>query len=209
MAVNKALPLLLLGGAALFAMGGKKKKKAEEDTWDDDFLPPPGPEPDPHDKKKRPKGDPPNPSGDPLGYDSEYWDASKGGVGRRGIRQAFADLGYPVDVNDYPMNILGPKGHGDLVPNYDGTAGKLGGWDDKPSEQVKVFQREYNAISRLAKTGVTVNGVQLPKNMGGLDVDGVVGAHTVNGLKVTIDHGLNKPSMWSAALKEAELKGFK
>lgn len=78
MAVNKALPLLILGGAALFALGGKrdsKKKDSGRDTKDEEELPdvddgeeaPPGPGPEPA-PEPSPKPAPKPPGPNPIGH---------------------------------------------------------------------------------------------------------------------------------------------
>lgn len=198
-------PLLLLGAGALLLAGSKKKPPPGPTEVDEGpaTLPPPGP-PAPK-PPGAPKKDPPDPSGDPAGYDSNYWDASKGGVGRQGIRAAFKMLGYPVEVNDYPMNILGSKGIGDLILNYDGSKGRLGGGDDKPSAVVKQFQSEYNSVSKLGTLGEKLpNQVTIPNDMGSLAEDGKVGPKTLNGLR----YGTQLIPFWKEAVNMAKNKGL-
>lgn len=201
-------PILLLGAGALLIAGSKKKKKPvlEEpiEPEVDPVVPPPPPTPAPK-PPDVPAGDPPDPSGDPAGYDTSYWNATEGGVGREGIRAGFKLLGYPVEVNDYPMNILGPKGSGNLIPNFDGSAGRLGGNDDKASAVVKQFQKEYNSVSKLGVMGEKLpNQVPIPKDMGSLAVDGKVGAKTVNGLR----YGTQLIPFWKEAVSMAKNKGL-
>lgn len=196
--------LALAGLGAIALVASRKKKKAPVPPPVDDFIPKPPPAPD---QKTRPLGNPPNPAGGP--YDQAYWDASKGGVGRKGIRDHLNRYGYPVEVNDFPLNELGPAGTGDLIPNASGSSGRLGGDDDKPSEAVRAFQRHYNAVSRLGKSGAIVSGIKVPSNMGGLDEDGLVGPYTLNGIKYILDSGMGDPGQWvNTFVKEAEVKGF-
>jgi hypothetical protein len=198
------LALVGLGAVALLA-SKKKKKTTPEVVVPETVIPKPPPKPKPD--STRPMGNPPNPAGGP--YDQKYWDASRGGVGREGIRRHFNKYGYPVDINDFPMNELGPKGTGSDIANASGSTGKLGGADDKPSAAVRNFQRHYNAVSRLGKSGAVVTGVKVPSNMGGLDEDGLVGPFTLNGVKYVLDSGMGEAGAWvNTFVKEAEVKGF-
>lgn len=199
------LALLGLGAVALIASKKKKTTTPVEPVIPETVIPKPKPKPKPD--ATRPMGNPPNPAGGP--YDQKFWDASKGGVGREGIRRHIMTLGYPVDVNDFPMNELGPKGIGADIENASGTSGKLGGADDQPSVAVRNFQRHYNAVSRLGKSGVVVMGVNVPSNMGGLDEDGLVGPFTLNGIKHIFFSGMGEKGAWvNTFVKEAEVKGF-
>ena len=198
------LALGVLGAVALVATKKKKKAPVPPPIDYETVIPKPAPAPN---QKTRPMGNPPNPAGGP--YDQAYWDASKGGVGRKGIRDHFNRYGYPVDINDFPLNDLGPLGIGDMIDNADGDKGKLGGGDDKESAVVRTFQRDYNAVSRLGKSGAVIAGVKVPSNMGGLDEDGLVGPYTLNGLKYILDSGMGEPGAWiNTFVKEASVKGF-
>jgi len=165
MAGKSALPLIALAGGAALLMSRKKKKKKATTTNGYEVLPddngfelPPIAD----DKKPPPKKTSKRPSGNPPGgdsYDAAYWGDST--IARMtSIRQHFADLGYPVEVGPWPMNRIGPKGEFE-VTNQDGTKGKLGGNDDEPSDVVRRFQNEYNAVSRCLRLGGD-NGYFLP-----------------------------------------------
>jgi len=198
MAGKSALPLLLLGGAAVIAMSGKKKKRPPPDVPDvvpplDDFpLPPPAKRgaPIPYWKKA---GAPPR--GDK--YDGPYWNPSPGAPRLISIRQHFADAGYPVEVGPWPMNELGPAG-GLELENKSGSMGKLGGNDDEPSETVRTFQKEYNAVSESKVFGTS---------MGGLAPDGLVGPYTLNALRY-ITETLGGKRWRDDVVKQAGIKGY-
>jgi len=187
--MTKMGKLLLLGGGAVFAIAAsssKKKKKKKtteeqngfeeieiEDDEEEEELPAAPP-------SKRPPGRPPGPTGEP-GYDTQYWDP----IGAMGIRSHFAEFGYPVDVNDQPLNDVGPDG-------------SLGGGDDLPNETVRRFQNEYNAVSR---SKVFASG------MGGLAPDGYVGPQTLNALKFIKDNIGGK--RWPDVVRDAANKGYR
>ena len=135
----------------------------------------------------RPSGRPPG--GDcsqpTSAYDSAFWDEGGQTIARKRIFDVFQEFGYAPPADRDTMNALGPDG-------------ALGGSDDVPNEQVRRFQKEYNAVSRWKKflTG-----------MGGLDRDGFVGACTVNGLKYIIDNIGEQD--WQAIVASANADGFK
>ncbi len=195
MAAGKsALPLLAIAGIAALAMKKKKKKKSTADVYEDFDLPviPDSPEPPPRKDSKRPPGNPKR--GDT--YDANYWGANT--LERMtNIRQHFADLGYPVEVGPWPMNIIGPEGDFE-VENKDGSIGKLGGNDDKSDPVVRQFQNEYNAVSRCKEMAGDV--------IGGLAPDGLVGYFTLNGLRAAKE-GLGAKT-WQDVLKTCATKGF-
>lgn len=207
MAGKSAMPLLLVAGGAALLLGGKKKKKktttggGEEPTpyqpEEEEIEPyiPPSPAPKPQ-TPSRPAGNPPG--GD--SYDGDYWGAT-GDERLISIRQHFVDLGYPVEVGPWPMNILGPKGNVELT-NIDKTKGKLGGGDDVPNATVKKFQHEYNMVSRLNKAEKLY-----AQSMGGLDEDGYVGPYTLNGLRYAVDN-LPGGKTWNDLLLMATNKGI-
>jgi hypothetical protein len=126
---------------------------------------------------RAPQGDPPNPAGaGPYGnYDHAYWEKGSPGASARFIREHFAAMGYPVIIDDTPMNELGPDGG-------------LGGGDDVPNENVRAFQSDYNAVSRAGLSGHP--GV--PSYMNGLDEDGLVGPNTLNGLQLVRREGIHE-----------------
>jgi len=211
MAGKSAAPLLLLAGGAALLLGKKKKKSSSKadtgPTYDDlpsgddttpyDIPTKPAPKPSAPD---RPSGSPPR--GDQ--YDAGYW-GSTPEERRTAIREHFKYLGYPVEVGPWPMNILGPKGSEEME-NIDGTKGKLGGDDDKPNETVRLFQKNYNQVSRLNKAEKI-----FPAKMGGLDKDGLVGPYTLNGLRYAVEElkaGKGGGKTWKDLISMAELKGI-
>jgi len=211
---GKGLPLILAGGAALLLMGGKKKKSTKKAPTGNGngggATPyeeiPPGEEPEPYTPAPapKPKSDPSRPAGSPPrgnNYDGAYW-GSTTKERLEGIRRHFAQLGYPVDVVPYPMNILGPKGTMEMQ-NYDGTAGKLGGDDDQPEPVVRELQHDYNRISRLNKAEKFTQS-----NMGGLDEDGAVGPYTLNGLRHAKEVEKASGKSWDDLLLMAKNKGI-
>src|SRR5690606_35327390 len=137
-------------------------------SYDDEPSPytPPAPVPKPSSDPSRPSGNPPRGSE----YDPDYWGSTEE-ERLISIRQHFADLGYPVEIGPYPMNLLGPKGTVEMQ-NIDGTMGKLGGKDDSKNAIVEKFQKDYNIISRLNKAEKVYS-----QSMGGLSVDGFVGPY--------------------------------
>lgn len=124
---------------------------------------------------RMPQGDPPNAAGaGPYGnYDHSYWEKGSPGASARFIREHFVSMGYPVIIDDTPMNELGRDG-------------KLGGGDDVPNENVRQFQSDYNAVSRAGIAGHP----GIPNYMKGLDEDGLVGPNTLNGLQLVQQEGL-------------------
>jgi len=203
---KSALPLVALAGGAALLMGKKKKKKKSSSSdsapsygdfpsVDPDPYIPPSPAPKPQ-APSRPAGTPPN--GD--SYDADFW-GSNTDERLTKIRQFFADLGYPVEVGPWPMNILGPLGTAEMQ-NKDGTTGKLGGGDDEPSAIVRQFQNDYNRVSRLNKAEKVYS-----QSMGGLDKDGLVGPYTLNALRYAHD---DKPGdkAWPDLIQMADLKGI-
>lgn len=205
MAGKSALPLLALAGAAV-VLGSKKKKKKKAAPSEDPAAagqpygepatttPYPGvPKPTP--KKptvsKIPAGDPPNPKGPGEwgDYDHGFWDSPQK------IIDKFAELGYQTPADPH-------WGHGESVPptmNNPGPDKELGGDNDVPSPSVRLFQQEYNAVSRSKTFGA---------NMGGLADDGLVGPKTLNGLKFVLDN--LKGKKWKSDIVQgAALKGFK
>lgn len=196
MAGKSALPLLALAGAAIVLSKKKKKKKTSgggEDGYDGFDFDPVIPPPDVPPKKtsKRPSGNPPG--GD--SYDAEYWGSST--IERMTkIREYFATLGYDVEAGPWPMNKIGPKGTFE-VKNKDGSMGKLGGNDDEPSDVVRQFQNDYNAVSRCKEVAGLV---------GGLSPDGLVGYFTLNGLRTA--HDKLGAKTWQDVLRTCATKGF-
>jgi hypothetical protein len=135
----------------------------------------------------RPPGQPPG--GDcnkpSQTYDFAFWDAGGETVARQRIFDYFQTLGYQTPTNRNTMNALGPNA-------------ELGGDDDVPNEEVRRFQKEYNAVSRQ---GTFLSG------MGGLDRDGLVGPCTLNGIKYVVDNlGEND---WQTLVDAADSAGFK
>jgi len=200
--MKKLLPIALLAGGAALAMGGKKKKKKKKAAPSDDFsgLPeidngvqeegadnsnfPPLPQ---DTGSKIPKGEPPNPAGKgPYGnYDHGYWEQDTPSGTKMFVLKHFEDFGYATPSDRDTMNDPGPDQ-------------KLGGGDDIPNNEVRRFQKEYNAVSR--------SRVFAGPEMGGLMPDGFVGPKTLNGLKFVADNlGAKR---WSDVVKEAGNKGF-
>lgn len=203
--MKKLLPLALIGGGvALVAGGGKKKKKKkkkkdfsdlpdtdgspdngiqEEDADNSNFPPPPK-----DTGSKIPAGNPPNPAGPGEwgNYDHGYWEQGNPQETRAFILRHFEDFGFATPTNRNTMN-------------DPGADGKLGGNDDLPNEEVRRFQKEYNAVSR--------SKVFAGPEMGGLYPDGFVGPKTLNGLKFVKDN--IGARAWSDVVKEAGNKGFK
>lgn len=207
---KSALPLLIgVGAIALIATSGKKKAaKKKEDFFEipdngggDDVYVPPKTEPKPKPADTRPSGSPPR--GET--YDGTYWHATPGGPRLESIRNHFKELGYGVNVGPWPMNVMGPlKGESGSTEytNEDGTKGWSGGGDDQPSAIVKQFQADYNRVSKLNKAEKIY-----AQNMGGLDVDGLVGPLTLNALRYAKE-GLPGGKKWSDLLQMAALKGI-
>ena len=220
------MPLLLMAGAAAVMLGGKKKRTsgggggggAADDTG---YVPSdtggevpadtkqyepytPSPKPKPATQtSNRPAGNPP--PGD-ASYDGSRW--GKDSEARlTTIRDFFKALGYPVEVGPWPMNVLGPKGTVELTnePGSEPAMGKLGGEDDVRSDTVKLFQSDYNKISRLNRTEkfYTAEG----GNLRGLDKDGMVGPYTLNGLWYAAKY-LPGGKSWQDLLQQATLKGI-
>lgn len=133
--------------------------------------PPPGPSPKPG---GRPSGHPspygkscyPPGYGGSNRYDTAYWDAGGTSAARARIFEAFEELGYQTPTDRDTMN-------------HPGADGELGGEPDVPNEEVRRFQRDYNAVSRSG---------QFVGTMGGLDMDGLVGPCTLNALKLVLDN---------------------
>lgn len=117
-------------------------------------------------------------------YDFAYWDAGGQDIARQRIFTNFTDLGYQPPTDRDTMNALGPDA-------------ALGGDDDLPNEEVRRFQKEYNAVSRWGK---------FMSGMGGLDRDGFVGPCTLNGMRYVLQNldGRN----WQDLVKEAKAAGF-
>ena len=201
--MKKLLPLALIGGGIALAAGGKKKKKKKKKSAFDDLPPVDDADggfqdgdadnsnfpPDPKDTgSKIPPGDPPNPAGagEWGNYDHGYWELGNQQDTRANILRHFADFGYATPTTRNTMN----------DPGKDGV---LGGNDDLPNEEVRRFQKEYNAVSRSR----TLAGPE----MGGLFPDGFVGPKTLNGLKFVKDN--LGARAWSDAVKEAGNKGYK
>jgi hypothetical protein len=199
MAGKSALPVLALAGAAALLMSKKKKKKTSSggDIAYDDFVPD-SPDPPPKKTSKRPSGNPPcvgerQESGGC--YDQMFWgDSTVSRITK--IRQYFADLGYPVNVGPWPMNHMGPKGSVE-VTNEDGSMGRIGGNDDRPSDIVRQFQNDYNAVSRCK---------EIPGVFGGLAPDGLVGYYTLDALRAA--HDSLGAKTWEDVLRTCATKGF-
>lgn len=136
--------------------------------------------------KNRPSGQPPG--GDcqkpTQKYDSAYWDAGGRELARARIFGHFQELGYQTPSGRDTMNDPGPNA-------------QMGGEDDIPSEEVRRFQKEYNAVSRW---GGFLSG------MGGLDRDGFVGPCVLNGMKYILDN-LGDRS-WQNLVAAAKADGF-
>lgn len=203
---KSAMPLLLGLGAAALLLSGKKKKSAAPAPAEPEYIPEeedevlpydpaPAPAPAPKDSSK-PSGNPPR--GET--YDDAYWGANRNDQ-LANIRKHIADLGYPVEVIPYPMNILGPEGSVSMI-NYDQTAGKLGGGDDLPSADVRTFQHDYNVVSRLNSAEKI-----FPMSMGGLYEDGLVGPYTLNALRY-VKEALPGGKKWSDLIAMANTKGI-
>lgn len=179
-------PLLLAGAAvaAILIFSGGKKKSAAPPPGDQDLPPdlPPPPTPSP----SRPSGHPPPylkacypPAyGGSNRYDTAYWEAGGTARARQRIFEHFGGLGYSTPNDRDTMNDLGPDG-------------KLGE-DDVPNEEVRRFQKDYNAVSKKRNVAA---------NMGGLDTDGMVGPCSLNALKYIYDLGAN--AEWRALVDEA------
>jgi hypothetical protein len=99
-------------------------------------------------------------------YDTAHWDAGGREVARQRIFTAFEDLGYTTPAGRDTMNDPGKDE-------------KLGGGDDIENEEVRRFQKDYNAVSRAKN---------FKSDMGGLDEDGYVGPCTLNGIKYVQDN---------------------
>jgi hypothetical protein len=224
MAGKSAMPLLLMAGAAAVMLGGKKRKSSgktnagrdgdpgtyvpsgpvgevPDDT--EEYVPyTPSPKPKPAAQtSNRPSGNPPGGSS----YDGEYW-GSDSEARMTKIRDYFIRLGYQVTSGPWPMNVLGPKGAVELTnePGSVPEKGMLGGKDDADNPIVKLFQKDYNTVSRLnnADKIYTAEGGK----MGGLDKDGMVGPYTLNGLRYAVDN-LPGGKTWPQLLQQATLKG--
>jgi len=135
----------------------------------------------------RPPGQPPggNCHKPSQTYDSAYWDAGGEVIARQRIFDHFTELGYQTPAGRNTMNDLGPDGD-------------LAGGDDIPNEEVRRFQKEYNAVSRW---GGFLSG------MGGVDRDGMVGPCTVNGMKYILDNLGDRN--WQSLVTAAKQDGFK
>jgi hypothetical protein len=158
MAKGPGPALALAAVAALFFLAKGKKGNGAGNGAAAPLVPPPDPtEEEPPAAPSRPAGNPPNVSGDSAGYNSQFFNS------RQSILDAFEQLGYVTPTDRDTMNDLGADG-------------QLGGDDDKPSAEVRKFQQQYNKVS-LKFPGL---------GMRGLDTDGKVGAHTLNGLEQAI-----------------------
>lgn len=159
-------------------------------------VPPPAPTNGGRQPGGRPSGNPPPYGfacfppdyGGSNAYDKAYWDTGGDTAARARIFEAFEELGYQTPTNRDTMNELGPLGSG--TPGSGG--GLLGGGDDVPNSEVSRFQNDYNSVARWGKflTG-----------MGGLDVDGLVGPCTLNGMKYVLDNLGNEE--WSDVVGES------
>jgi len=176
-----AIGAVVVVGAGTFLLWPKPAKA--------EVLPPLPPLPGPTPKNNgRPSGHPqpygaacyPAPGGQSA-YDKAFWDAGGTAVARERVLEVFQRFGYSTPVGRDTMNDPGPDAD-------------LGGGDDIPNDEVRRFQREYNAVSR--------SGVFLPKTtMGGLDEDGFVGPCTLNGMRL-IDENLGD-RFWPDIVAEA------
>jgi hypothetical protein len=151
-------------------------------------TPTPGPIPPTPDKKPagQAKGKPPNISGDPEGYNSEIW------AGPFPVRSAFAVIGYPVSMSPEDMNV------------------GLGGPDPKnpqPNPHVTQFQKDWNKVANAVAGGLKIESKTaiplISKYTGKLDVDGIAGPNTLNGLEIAWRNQFDSNVGWPALVKEA------
>ena len=140
----------------------------------------------------RPPGQPPggNCNKPAQVYDFAYWDAGGQTIARQRIFTHFKDLGYATPTDRDTMNALGADNALGSDPSIPGSA-------DIPNEEVRRFQKEYNAVSRWGK---------FLSGMGGLDRDGLVGPCTLNGIKY-VDDNLDGRN-WQDLVGEAKAAGF-
>lgn len=175
------LAAVAVGAIALSSRKKKKKPVVEDEYIDEGFDEGESPaeviveDTGRREPSRMPQGDPPNAAGaGPYGnYDHSYWEKGSPGASAKFIREHFVSMGYPVLIDETPMNELGRDG-------------KLGGGDDVPNENVRQFQADYNAVSRAGVAGHP----GIPNYMNGLDEDGLVGPNTLNGLQLVQQEGL-------------------
>lgn len=191
---------LIVGGAAVVTVVGaviwSNVAKAEVVP-----LTPPGPSPTPpKPSAKRPAGHPP-----PFGkscyppqyggsnrYDSSFWEQGGTAIARQRIFDLFQRFGYATPGGRDTMNELGPDA-------------SLGGGDDVPNEQVRSFQKDYNAVSRSGKFGESAPR----QKMGGLDPDGFVGPCTLNALRfIELELEAKGIDDWQDVVQAAKDRGF-
>lgn len=168
-------------GVGAFLLWPSKASAAEKKTT---------PKKEEEEKKTTPSN---RPSGQPPGgdcnkpmqrYDSAFWDGGGKEVARAHIFEVFRSLGYQTPSGRDTMNDPGPNA-------------QLGGEDDIPNEEVRRFQREYNAVSRWKG---------FLDSMGGLDRDGFVGPCVLNGIKYILDNLGDRD--WQSIVAAAKAAGF-
>lgn len=111
---------------------------------------------------------PSNMSKDPNGYNSKIFPSTFT------IKLAFTFLGYDVGILKKT-----PEGVDEII---------------NPAI-VKMFQKDYNAISSYGIDGGSFEGIKIPKDMGHLFEDGNIGPHVLNAL----EHAMNWIKIYALA----------
>ncbi|MFV8755744.1 hypothetical protein ACNOYE_34770 [Nannocystaceae bacterium ST9] len=147
----------------------------------DDAKPTPTPN-DGGDKpgKKRATGLVPNPSGNAEGYNTTLFPAPLP------VRLTLKALGYPVEYSTESLYV-----------------------DEKPNPEVTRFQREWNKVIKAIDAGA----ISLPSSgdepkflghlRGVLDVDGVAGKQTLNGLEIAFTNQIKNALKWRELVQKA------